>query len=579
MAAPNMTVLLLSNHRALEPDGSEGAAGRLWSALNMADRARILELLPYTSPAGIGLRHPCSRAILARYGRAGVLPEALSLGKRLLREIDEIDPVAICLMDESLLPLAFVLHSARPAIKLLLLSGDAPSPACGDVFAYRASLDPDRNGEDIRSLLDLDDEHLPPHPTGIESLDEHAVFNPLTRFFGARYLYWGPPDHDDLQASLNSSAGNRFDNTSFEPMARGKGWILFQFMAILDEHTVPETATLTVSRGGPGNDSVIYSGTPVASCTTLCAGILTIEKRAPDGFDVQWWFSRAGISAEPTNRDSRWLEIGGRDLLVTREQVGSAGPINIRTPGTAIAFSETERLFNRTGDPDLERYRDVHRGEVAWLVGNGPSVRHDDLERLAGKLTFGFNRLYLAYEKMAFRPTYVVSGDLQMIRDFGEDMVRRSAAPVFLSCEDRPELDAPFTWLRQVTCFPSVFSLDPTSYVTAGGSSVYVAMQLAYFMGVREFYLYGADFRFTYSRTASNGDRNRSAVGDNNHFIKNYRAGRPWSPPELRNISASFLTADIFMRLQGGMVRNATRGGSLEIFERVPFEDAVQAGA
>src|ERR1700677_2831169 len=78
----------------------------------------------------------------------------------------------------------------------------------------------------------------------------------------------------------------------------------------------------------------------------------------------------------------------------------------------------------------LRRLANCHQGRVGFLIGNGPSVQTEDLERLRGQVTFCCNRFYLAYPKTSFRPTYTVSADPQMIDDFGAEIVSQSAGQV-----------------------------------------------------------------------------------------------------------------------------------------------------
>jgi hypothetical protein len=132
-----------------------------------------------------------------------------------------------------------------------------------------------------------------------------------------------------------------------------------------------------------------------------------------------------------------------------------------------------------------------------------------------------------------------------------------------------------YAWVRLLPVFPPIFSRSADQFVTPGGSSVFIGMQIAYFMGVRSFYLYGMDFKFAFARSASPSDSLRHAIGEGNHFIENYRAGRPWTPPDLKEIGAGFLVARTLVSHEGGFIRNTTRGGLLEIFDRVPFATAL----
>gem|GEM_PF-3940544 len=71
---------------------------------------------------------------------------------------------------------------------------------------------------------------------------------------------------------------------------------------------------------------------------------------------------------------------------------------------------EPENNFNQ-----LVSLKNSQIGKIGFLIGNGPSVRIEDLEHLSDAYTFGCNRLYLAYNQMKFRPTYLMSSDKQSI--------------------------------------------------------------------------------------------------------------------------------------------------------------------
>ena len=224
----------------------------------------------------------------------------------------------------------------------------------------------------------------------------------------------------------------------------------------------------------------------------------------------------------------------------------------------------------------LELLKDKHRGQIGFLIGNGPSVRTEDLETLCNRITFCFNRFHLAYNRMSFRPTYTVSADFAMIKDFGPQMVRESEGTVFLASKTRPEIPGDFIWIgTKYKAPPLVFSKKIFHHAAIGGASLNVAIQLGYFMGIHRFVLYGVDHEFKY-KTVPNpaNDTYCIAQGDDNHFIKNYRTEKLWCPPNMEMIEKSFTWADRYLRKRGGWLINATRGGKLNVLERKNFEEA-----
>ena len=65
--------------------------------------------------------------------------------------------------------------------------------------------------------------------------------------------------------------------------------------------------------------------------------------------------------------------------------------------------------------------------------------------------------------------------------------------------------------------------------------------------------------------------------GEDNHFIKGYRetAGK-WFPPDMDRIEDAFRLARHECDRLGITIWNATRGGALEIFDRIDFDHACE---
>ena len=61
-------------------------------------------------------------------------------------------------------------------------------------------------------------------------------------------------------------------------------------------------------------------------------------------------------------------------------------------------------------EPDaLISIRGSHRGERAFIIGNGPSLRETDLSPLRNEFTFGLNRIYLMFPELGFQTSCLVS--------------------------------------------------------------------------------------------------------------------------------------------------------------------------
>ncbi|UPG71784.1 hypothetical protein MVG78_14715 [Roseomonas gilardii subsp. gilardii] len=358
-------------------------------------------------------------------------------------------------------------------------------------------------------------------------------------------------------------------NAAVEIFPAPGGETRIEATAVLPPGLGPESVRLLLS----SDEEPLLSLTPLPA-TPERAGLATLEPMEGGGAVVRAW-------AEPGLRPGLWADHRAEPL-----RPAGGGLWQARLPEAPVRLAVTlgpDRglvtnplsawLAPHPGsDPRLDTLRGRHAGQVAWLIGNGPSVRPEELDRLQGRLTVAFNRFHLARDSMLFRPTYTLSGDGQVIGDFGAEIVGEAGGPVFLAAETRPDLPGDWIWLRQAAVWPTLFSLDPRRVVGAGGSSLFAAFQLLWWMGVRRFVIYGADFHFEGAEPGGDG----LAHAEGNHFIPGYRGGKGWIPPAWRDICTGFLLARHLAEAEGGWVRNATHGGQLEIFPRTCFEDALR---
>ncbi len=71
----------------------------------------------------------------------------------------------------------------------------------------------------------------------------------------------------------------------------------------------------------------------------------------------------------------------------------------------------------------LSEMKDIHKGRRAFIMGNGPSLKQTDLSKLKDEITFGMNRVYLAFPDWGFSTTYLcVTNDL-VVEQFVDDII------------------------------------------------------------------------------------------------------------------------------------------------------------
>ena len=252
--------------------------------------------------------------------------------------------------------------------------------------------------------------------------------------------------------------------------------------------------------------------------------------------------------------------------------------------------------FDRLGVPRdgnelrLWRLRNRHLGRRAFVIGNGPSLRIEDLDRLerGGEITFAANKIFLAFDQTDWRPTYYGAEDILMFQEpktwaaiqavpsikllpqYADNLVPRIPGAIYYrhNYEDR---------------YPALpeFSTDAYRYVWGGNTVLYIMLQFAYFTGIREVYLLGVDSNYTTPKEvvpgikAGNFDFYRVAE-EKNHFHPDYlRPGDIMGDPGVHYHRKSFEAARRAFEADGRRIFNATRGGQLELFPRVDFDSIV----
>lgn len=224
----------------------------------------------------------------------------------------------------------------------------------------------------------------------------------------------------------------------------------------------------------------------------------------------------------------------------------------------------------------LRALRDVHRGQRAFIIGNGPSLRNTDLSRLRNEFTFGLNRIYLLFPELGFTTTYLVSINDLVIEQCAREMAALTL-PRFFAWRSRRHFQALEIEPEQLPTFLYTsytgprFSRDVTGRVWEGATVTNVALQLAFHMGFEQVILIGVDHSF-----ASKGEANKTVVSDGddpNHFSPHYFGkGFRWQLPDLETSEIGYTMARKAYEEAGRQVLDATIGGKLTIFPKVDYD-------
>lgn len=219
----------------------------------------------------------------------------------------------------------------------------------------------------------------------------------------------------------------------------------------------------------------------------------------------------------------------------------------------------------------IKAFKDIHRGERVFIIGNGPSLKHMDLSNLKNEFTFGMNRIYLLFPELRFTTSYFVSINDLVIEQCADE-IAGLPIPKFVAWHAHHHFKTfPDDMMFLYTTYTGPgFAHNVTHRVWEGATVTNVALQLAFYMGFQQVVLIGVDHSFT-----SKGDANKTVVStgdDPNHFSANYFGkGFRWQLPDLDTSEIGYQKARRAYRQAGREVLDATVGGRLTVFPKVDY--------
>lgn len=225
----------------------------------------------------------------------------------------------------------------------------------------------------------------------------------------------------------------------------------------------------------------------------------------------------------------------------------------------------------------IKSFKGKHQGERCFIIGNGPSLRLEDLKRLKGEWTFAINNIFPVFEKVDWRPAYYVCLDaffmwttdtVDLQKKVMEGLDRYKLPAVFLSdtramrksrySEGSIHLPTCVNWGQFFETDETRFSKDCSKVLYHNFTTICSIVQLAAYMGFTDIYFLGIDCNY---------------FGDSEHFYdkKNGKASRQigntfWLQRGFYNLKQKV------SEVEGLNVYNATRGGALELFKRVNLD-------
>jgi hypothetical protein len=228
----------------------------------------------------------------------------------------------------------------------------------------------------------------------------------------------------------------------------------------------------------------------------------------------------------------------------------------------------------------LKALKNIHQNKRCFIIGNGPSLTAEDLNKLKYEITFAFNRIYYIFDKTEWRPTYYCSEDNKTIFKSMEEINQLTIENKFFPVNFPRDYNIHFKNAKYFIfkfgnrSTEPKFSEDIVKGIYWGNTVAYTAIQIAVYMGIKEIYLLGVDHNF--SKMVN--DKGEILIDETakDYFSEKYNTDKEdLYIPNVEVSTRAFNAAKKFADLHNIKIYNATRGGKLEVFERVDFDQFI----
>lgn len=238
---------------------------------------------------------------------------------------------------------------------------------------------------------------------------------------------------------------------------------------------------------------------------------------------------------------------------------------------------------------DIGLFHNRYYGERCFVLGNGPSLSFDDINRIKNEKVFGANAIVSFAEKLNWFPDFYFAADSVFtngLMEYKELWMEQHAEFFwpFISAVFRKRKDyqkSNFHYFQSLAVdekdlkYP--YSMDCTEGCFDYQSVVHYMLQFAFFMGFREIYLLGVDFCFPLEKKdgkviVRDSQREHPEIMDSmvNTVRSKYKGSRDYV--DLDPVRDGFIAADNYAKMNGIILQNATRGGNLDVLPRVDFD-------
>lgn len=227
----------------------------------------------------------------------------------------------------------------------------------------------------------------------------------------------------------------------------------------------------------------------------------------------------------------------------------------------------------------LSLYKNKYKGQRCFVIGTGPSLTLDDLFAIRDEHTFASNGIFKYIADTGWKPefysvcdrTYYLANKDNI---YNVEVSEKKFFPIDFGEKFGFDEEYEYYLRTPYSVRNPRFRANPLKAFQEGSTVTYHLLQLAVMMGFTEIYLLGIDFNYSLSV-----DRRGNII--RNDSVKDYGYDDKAANYTLPNLEASYYSycsAEKYCKKHNYAVRiyNATRGGKLEVFKRVNFDEIIK---
>ncbi|WP_419675797.1 glycosyltransferase [Aliarcobacter butzleri] len=239
-----------------------------------------------------------------------------------------------------------------------------------------------------------------------------------------------------------------------------------------------------------------------------------------------------------------------------------------------IFFAYNMRSPLHFNERKILNLKNKYEGKRAFVIGNGPSLKIEDLDKLENEITFAANKIYLAYSETKWRPTFYSVEDDIVMNEIYEDIKKIKDSGVILPIKDLRY----YKKIDNAIYYPlkrhsGGFSKNMLEGLYPGHTVTYTMLQMAVYMGIKEIYFIGLDFNYEFSKNINEETNIIHHKNEINHFHKDYRKPQDkWIKPNIEGQIKAYEIAKAFCEKNNIKIYNASRNTKLEVFQLIDFD-------